>query len=155
MEPPEYFLTSERLGFRCWEPGDSVIATALWGDSAVTRLFSKEPFSPEQIKERLTQELATERDYGVQYWPVFELESRRICRMLWIAPILSWKTKYMNSGSTCAPSSGARVMRPRLQERCLNTARKSCACLLYLPGTIQITAHPEEFSQIRLRRKGR
>ena len=75
MEQPEYFLTSERLGFRCWEPGDLCIATALWGDSAVTRLFSKEPFAPEQIKERLQQELATELDCGVQYWPMFELNS--------------------------------------------------------------------------------
>ena len=65
-----YFLRSERLGFRPWSEADLGLALELWGDTAVTRLIGG-PFSPEQIQDRVARETATQKAYGVQYWPLF------------------------------------------------------------------------------------
>jgi len=35
----DYFLTTARLGFRCWAPGDLPLARTLWGDPQVTKLM--------------------------------------------------------------------------------------------------------------------
>ena len=72
QQPAAYFLRSERLGFRPWSEADIELALALWGDPAVTRLIGG-PFSPGQVQERLSREIATARSHGVQYWPVFLL----------------------------------------------------------------------------------
>lgn len=69
----EYFLKSERLGFRLWRPDDLDLALKLWGDAEVTRLFSKEPWTREQVQQRLEREIANQ-DHGLQYWPIFNLE---------------------------------------------------------------------------------
>ena len=69
---PPYFLRTERLGFRCWRADDSSLAKALWGDPDVTRLIGG-PFSEEQVRERLDQEIRIEERDGIQYWPIFLL----------------------------------------------------------------------------------
>ena len=69
-----YFLRTERLGFRPWSESDLGLALELWGDPAVTRLIGG-PFSPEQIRDRLAREMATQKTHGVQYWPIFLLVS--------------------------------------------------------------------------------
>ena len=69
-----YFLTTARIGFRCWSVGDLPLALALWGDPDVTR-FIGGPFSSEQIRQRLDDEIASMRAHGVQYWPLFLLRS--------------------------------------------------------------------------------
>ena len=69
-----YFLTSRRLGFRRWAPGDLELASGLWGDPEVTRLFdSRGRWSREAVRDRLEREIATQRTHGVQYWPIFLL----------------------------------------------------------------------------------
>lgn len=74
--PCEYFLRSERLGFRSWTEEDLDLAIGLWGDPAVTRLIDRRgPLSEAQVRRRLLDEIATERTHGVQYWPVFLLET--------------------------------------------------------------------------------
>jgi RimJ/RimL family protein N-acetyltransferase len=70
--PATYFLRSERLGFRTWSDGDLELALGLWGDPEVTRLIGG-PFSEEQVRERLSREIETQRSHKVQYWPVFLL----------------------------------------------------------------------------------
>ncbi len=76
MEPSlgQYFLQSSRLGFRTWTDGDLALALALWGDPVVTQLIGG-PFSREQVAERLRLEQANQTAFGVQYWPVFLLET--------------------------------------------------------------------------------
>jgi RimJ/RimL family protein N-acetyltransferase len=76
MPAPEYFHSSKRLGFRFWTADDFDLARQLWGDPEVTRLFSKEPFSEEQIRERLNTEIERAAENGVQYWPIFELSTQ-------------------------------------------------------------------------------
>jgi RimJ/RimL family protein N-acetyltransferase len=57
---------SPRLVFRCWSEADVDLAVALWGDPEVTRLIGA--IDP---RARLAQEIATHRDHGIQYWPIF------------------------------------------------------------------------------------
>lgn len=65
-----YFLETKRLGFRTWIPQDMQLALDLWGDIEVTKLIGG-PFTEDNIKERVSQEIATMAKYGVQYWPIF------------------------------------------------------------------------------------
>jgi len=67
-----YFLQSERLGFRLWSDADIDLAMGVWGDPEATRLIGG-PFSPTQVQERLSREIATMQSYSVQYWPIFLL----------------------------------------------------------------------------------
>jgi RimJ/RimL family protein N-acetyltransferase len=73
VQQSDYFLTTERLGFRWWRHEDFGLARQLWGDPQVTRLFSKSPWTDEQVRDRLNTEIQLAASYGVQYWPVFEL----------------------------------------------------------------------------------
>ena len=72
MAPDRYFLTTNRLGFRCWNPEDMPLALALGGDAEVTR-FVGGPFSVEQVQAKLNREIENFRTSGVQYWPIFLL----------------------------------------------------------------------------------
>jgi RimJ/RimL family protein N-acetyltransferase len=74
--PSNYFLTSKRLGFRTWSEDDLELAVGLWGDVKVTKFFDgRGPLSREQVAYRLRQEIATQSEHGIQYWPIFRLES--------------------------------------------------------------------------------
>lgn len=70
----EYFLRSPRLGFSIWTHADLPLAFALWGDPEVTRLTGG-PFTAQQVRERLEREINNHEDLGVQYWPIFLLET--------------------------------------------------------------------------------
>lgn len=71
-----YFLTTNRLGFRCWTNDDFDLAVDLWGDRDVTRFIdSRSPPSEDQVRERLSKKISTEREHGIQYWPIFLLKS--------------------------------------------------------------------------------
>jgi RimJ/RimL family protein N-acetyltransferase len=70
----QYFLQTERLGFRPWTAADLGLAMGLWGDVNVTKLIGG-PFSREQVQARLSLEISNLKTYGVQYWPVFLLSN--------------------------------------------------------------------------------
>ncbi len=72
----KYFLKSSRLGFRLWCEDDLGIAHELWGDYEVTKLFdARGKLSRDEVRERLAKELMTQKEHGVQYWPIFLLET--------------------------------------------------------------------------------
>lgn len=72
----EYFMASERLGFRHWSREDLKLAIGLWGDFEVTKLFDgRGPLSKEQVRARLNQEIEGQKEYGIQYWPIFLLKT--------------------------------------------------------------------------------
>lgn len=72
----EYFLRTERLGFSQWREEDLDLAFSLWGDPEVTRYISANGiFSGQEIKARLQKEIKNNELYGVQYWPIFGLET--------------------------------------------------------------------------------
>ncbi len=69
-----FFLRTDRLGFRRWAAEDMPLALGLWGDPEVTRLIdARGKLTEGQVWERLEQEIANERKYGIQYWPIFLL----------------------------------------------------------------------------------
>lgn len=71
-----YFLRSERLGFRCWRTEDLDLAMGLWGDPDITHLIdARGQLSTAMVAERLQTEMATQAQCGIQYWPIFLLES--------------------------------------------------------------------------------
>lgn len=67
MPPPP----TARLTFRRWTAEDADLASALWGDPAVTAFVAAEPLTPDAIATRLAAEMALDREHGVQYWPIF------------------------------------------------------------------------------------
>ena len=71
-----YFLKSNRLGFRLWCDDDLAIAIELWGDYEVTKYFDvRGKWSRDEVRERLTKEIRTAEEHGVQYWPIFRLDT--------------------------------------------------------------------------------
>jgi RimJ/RimL family protein N-acetyltransferase len=72
----EYFLISERLGFRAWREEDLPLAMELWTDARVTAFFGG-PYTPEMVRARLEREMGTQREFGMQYWPIFLLAGGR------------------------------------------------------------------------------
>ena len=72
----EYFLISDRLGFRTWREDDLPLAMELWTDARVTGLFGG-PYTPEKVRTRLEREMEMQREFGMQYWPVFWLAGGR------------------------------------------------------------------------------
>src|SRR6202035_4941466 len=83
--PRGYFLTTKRLGFGNWLASDLALAHALWGNAEVTSLIGG-PFTPEQIEQRLTQEIASMSAHNVQYWPIFLLENDQFAGCAGIRP---------------------------------------------------------------------
>jgi len=81
----KYFLTSARLGFRCWAGDDLPLATELWGDPRVSELIGG-PFSALALKARLAQEIAQGTDHSLQYWPVFLVEGNRFAGCAGLRP---------------------------------------------------------------------
>jgi RimJ/RimL family protein N-acetyltransferase len=74
MAPAEYFLRSERLGFRCWREQDLSLAMGLWGDPEVMKFIDlRGQLSEDQVQQILEKQIATEREHGIQYWPMFLL----------------------------------------------------------------------------------
>jgi len=72
----EFFLKTHRIGFSKWSPEDGALATLLWGNPEVTRFIcATGVFSPEDIAARLEKEIENEENFGVQYWPIFDLKS--------------------------------------------------------------------------------
>jgi ribosomal-protein-alanine N-acetyltransferase len=68
----KYFLTSTSLGFRLWNNNDISLAEKLWGNRKVAEFIASGGiFSRKQIQEKLKGEIQTQKDYGIQYWPVF------------------------------------------------------------------------------------
>ena len=61
-----------RLTFRSWTDDDADTAFRLWADPEVTAfLGTGQPWTRQQVLERLTAEIACQRQHGVQYWPIF------------------------------------------------------------------------------------
>ncbi|HUP59313.1 MAG TPA: GNAT family N-acetyltransferase [Thermoanaerobaculia bacterium] len=69
-----YFLRTARLGFRHWSESDFELVYALWSNAEVTRLIGG-PFSRQWVEKRLAREMANQTALGIQYWPIFLLES--------------------------------------------------------------------------------
>lgn len=67
-----YFMESERLGFKYWLDHDFPLAQKLWGNPEVTKwIHAKGVMNHDEIKARFVKEMDLQKQYGIQYWPVF------------------------------------------------------------------------------------
>ena len=74
-----YFLKTERIGFSKWSKDDIGLAESLWGNPEVTKyICATGKFSKEDIWNRLNKEINNDLEYHVQYWPIFDLESKKL-----------------------------------------------------------------------------
>ena len=71
-----YFLTTERLGFRHWSTDDLPLATALWTDAEVMGYMGG-PMPAADVADRLQVEMSRQTALGMQYWPMFSLATGR------------------------------------------------------------------------------
>lgn len=75
----EYFLKSKRIGFSCWEHGDVQLAIELWGEPEVAHFIcAKGTFTVSEIRERLNLEIENYKAYGIQYFPIYALDSGQL-----------------------------------------------------------------------------
>jgi len=64
------------LEFRIWRSEDIALAGRLWGDPQVTALIdARGVLDQGAIEERLLTEIRLQKNYGIQYWPIFLIES--------------------------------------------------------------------------------
>ena len=76
IKTTEYFLTSKRLGFRKWREEDIDLALKLWGDPEVTIFIdARGKLTHEEVSELLSKEIETHKTFGIQYWPIFLLNT--------------------------------------------------------------------------------
>ena len=68
-----FFLKSKRLGFSRWNMGDLQLAGVLWGNAGVSRYITGSGYTDAQIKQRLHDEIQSQKRDGVQYWPLYQL----------------------------------------------------------------------------------
>ena len=73
----EYFLRTERLGFATWKPEDFPEAFELWGDPEVTKYIKSGGFQADEVRQRLKKEMDNFLINGVQYWPIYLLETNQ------------------------------------------------------------------------------
>jgi [ribosomal protein S5]-alanine N-acetyltransferase len=97
-----YFLTSARLGFRCWTRNDFPLAMELWGDSEVTALIGG-PFSPEMVRAKLMMEIDRMGQFGAQYWPIFHLIDDQFVGCAGLRPYLAEEKVYELGFHLCRP----------------------------------------------------
>jgi RimJ/RimL family protein N-acetyltransferase len=58
--------------FRKWSEKDFALALGLWGDARVTKyIYAQGKLSENEVRKRLDQEIANDKEYGIQYWPIF------------------------------------------------------------------------------------
>ena len=71
-----FFLRTDRIGFSRWQREDTALAKLLWGNPEVTKyICASGIFSADDIANRLECEIANDKEFGVQYWPVFSLDT--------------------------------------------------------------------------------
>lgn len=72
----DIFLQTERLYFSLWHEEDLPVALRLWGSPEVTKYIAANGrMSEEQIRERLYKEIENYKNYHVQYWPVYLIDT--------------------------------------------------------------------------------
>ena len=71
-----YFLCSDRLGFTHWREDHLRLAISLWGDPKVTGMIdARGQLTEAHIKDRLLKEIRMQKEFSIQYWPIFLLDS--------------------------------------------------------------------------------
>src|SRR5207253_918119 len=62
----DYFLRSQRLGFRCWRDTDLALAINLWGDPTVTRYITSRGYTLREVQIRLELEIEAQHAHRIR-----------------------------------------------------------------------------------------
>ena len=85
-------MTTTRLGFSVWTEKDITLAKELWGDPQVSKyICAAGIFTEEEIEARLALECENGKTHGIQYWPIFDLESGRHVGCCGLRPVAGEK----------------------------------------------------------------
>ncbi|QIK69866.1 GNAT family N-acetyltransferase [Erysipelothrix sp. HDW6C] len=72
----KYLLETKRIGFSTWHQDDLYLAQSLWGNPGVTQFIVANGIMDEAaIHKRLYDEITMFMNFGIQYYPIFELDS--------------------------------------------------------------------------------
>lgn len=83
----EFFMKTERLGFSKWNKDDMENALKLWGSADVTKFIAATgKMNIEDIKQRLNREIENNKNFGFQYWPIFDIETDEIAGCCGLRP---------------------------------------------------------------------
>lgn len=83
----DYFLKTKRIGFSKWHETDFELANQLWGEVEVTQFIcATGTFTPQDIVKRLETEVHNDKQYNIQYWPIFELATNELIGCCGIRP---------------------------------------------------------------------
>lgn len=117
-----YFLKTKRLEFSKWTPLDLALARRLWGNEQVTRwICAGGRFDEDEIAARLAQETENDKEYGVQYWPLFECASGEFVGCCGLRAH-GKKPESMSWGSSASRVLGTRLCRG-------SCAGRDCVCV--------------------------
>ncbi|WP_202903269.1 GNAT family N-acetyltransferase [Gorillibacterium massiliense] len=90
-----YFAETERIGFSRWEDGDDPLAVQLWGEEDVTRFICADgKFSEQDIHKRLQVEIDNQKQFQVQYWPLFEMATGELIGCCGLRPFPEEQNAY-------------------------------------------------------------
>lgn len=88
-------MKSEHIGFSEWTEEDLPLAVQLWGDEDVTKYICYSgKFSENDILDRLDTEINNQRQYNVQYWPIFEAVSGEFIGCCGLRPFDTEESSY-------------------------------------------------------------
>jgi len=73
----KYFLHSERISFSKWKKSDLALARKMWLNRSVSNYISVTgSFTTDEVTAMFNSELANEKKYHVQHWPLFTNDKR-------------------------------------------------------------------------------
>ena len=91
----EFFMKTERIGFSKWNDADLNLAKELWGEAEVTRFIcATGKFTNKDIIDRLEKEIYNNKEFHIQYWPIFELLTGELIGCCGIRPFKTQTNSY-------------------------------------------------------------
>ena len=91
----DYFIQTDRISYSRWTDKDIGLANLLWGDKDVTKyICATGEFTNDDISNRLNIEIGNGREFGVQYWPIFEKKSGELIGCCGARPFNSEPNSY-------------------------------------------------------------
>lgn len=91
----EFFIKTKRIGFSKWNDTDLNLANQLWGDKDVTKFIcATGKFTNQDIINRLETEIHNDKEFHIQYWPIFELVTGELIGCCGIRPFKSETHSY-------------------------------------------------------------
>lgn len=115
-----YWLRSERLGFSHWTLDDYELASRLWTNPDVMEWIGG-PYTEEKVRARLAREIENQETRGIQYWPIFLLETNEFAGVCGLRP----QYDIMAIGFHLLPELWGRGLAPEAAKRVIAYAFES------------------------------